>query len=99
MTADTTPLQERIARILNDEGWTFEGVHEPGDYDECEDCRRAVAPIAARIAEDVAAEVQAAKAEAWDEGEASVGMTMEDWEPRLTYGHNPYRATETGDRA
>ena len=64
MTTDAAALQERIARILNDEGWTFEGVHEPGDYDECEDCRLAAAPIAARIAQTVAAEVQAAKAEA-----------------------------------
>ena len=51
----TDDLTERIARILNDEGWTFEGVHEPGEYDECEDCRRVVDPIAARIAEEVAA--------------------------------------------
>ena len=55
MNTDTDALQERIARILNDEGWTFEGIHEPGDYDECEDCRLAVDPIAARIAEEVAA--------------------------------------------
>lgn len=47
-TTDT--LAERIGRILNEEGWTFEGVHEPGEYDECEDCRLAVDPIAARIA-------------------------------------------------
>lgn len=46
----TDALAERIGRILNEEGWTFEGVHEPGEYDECEDCRRAVTPIAARIA-------------------------------------------------
>lgn len=57
-------LTKRIARILNNEGWTFEGVHEPGDYDECEDCRRVVDPIAARIAGEVTAEVRAAKVEA-----------------------------------
>ena len=57
-------LTKRIARILNNEGWTFEGIHEPGEYDECEDCRRVVDPIAARIAREVAAEVRAAKAEA-----------------------------------
>ena len=51
----TDDLTKRIARILNDEGWTFEGVHEPGEYDECEDCRRVVDPIAARIAGEVAA--------------------------------------------
>ncbi|MDU5961546.1 MAG: hypothetical protein E6Z13_00120 [Dermabacter sp.] len=47
-TTDT--LAERIGRILNEEGWTFEGVHEPGEYDECEDCRLAVEPMAIRIA-------------------------------------------------
>ena len=52
---NTNDLTERIGRILNDEGWTFEGVHEPGEYDECEDCRRVVDPVAARIAEEVAA--------------------------------------------
>ena len=51
----TDDLTKRIARILNAEGWTFEGVHEPGEYDECEDCRRVVDPIAARIADEVAA--------------------------------------------
>lgn len=103
MTTDPTPLQERIARILNDEGWTFEGVHEPGDYDGCEDCRRVVDPIAARIAGEVTAEVRAAKAEAWDEGcEAfEIAHKCDNAEP---WGHlrdNPYRATEyeTGDQA
>lgn len=60
----TDDLTKRIARILNDEGWTFEGVHEPGDYDGCEDCRRVVDPIAARITGQVSAEVRAAKVEA-----------------------------------
>ena len=52
----TDDLTERIARILNDEGWTFEGVHEPGEYDECEECRRVVDPIAARIAGEITAQ-------------------------------------------
>ena len=93
-TIDPTALQERIGRTLNDEGWTFEGIHEPGDYDECEDCRLTVDPIAARIAQEVAAEVQAAKAEAWDEGRL-IGATA----IHPHYQPNPYRATETGDRA
>ena len=58
----TDDLTKRIARILNGEGWTFEGVHEPGDYDECEDCRRVVDPIAARITGEITTEVRAAKA-------------------------------------
>ena len=63
-TTDTDALTERIGRILNDEGWTFEGIHEPGEYDECEECRLAVDPIAARVAREVAVEVRKAKAEA-----------------------------------
>ena len=93
MTNDTTALQERIARILNDEGWTFEGVHEPGDYDECEDCRLAVAPIAARIAALIAAEVRKAQAEAWSEGAQAQADT---YGGQIDTGPNPY---ETGDRA
>ena len=62
----TDDLTKRIARILNDEGWTFEGVHEPGEYDECEDCRRVVDPIAARIAEEVAAHDARVRRDAWD---------------------------------
>ena len=81
MNTDTDALQERIARILNDEGWTFEGVHEPGEYDECEDCRRVVAPIAARIAQGIAAEVQAAKTEALREAADGIdlGEIAEEW--------------------
>ena len=51
--------------------------------------------IAAAIFPIITAEVQAAKAEAWDDGESS-GLT----EAGGGYGWpNPYRATETGDRA
>lgn len=29
------------ARALNDDGWTcFGGVHEPGQYDDCDQCKR-----------------------------------------------------------
>lgn len=51
--------------------------------------------LAAAVLPIIAAEVQAAKAEAWDDGESS-GLT------EAAGGHgwpNPYRATETGDRA
>ena len=88
-TTNTDALTERIARILNDEGWTFEGEHEPGDYDGCEDCRRAVDPIAARVAREVAEEVRAAQIEAWDRGEAEgYYNTGPRWR-----NSNPYRAT------
>ena len=74
-----TELQERIARILNDEGWTFEGVHEPGEYDECEDCRRVVDPIAARIAEEITAEVRKAKAEALREEAVRISLLADEY--------------------
>lgn len=73
-THDTDTLTERIGRILNEEGWTFEGVHEPGEYDECEDCRLAVEPIAIRIAQEVADKVRKAKAEAWEECATKIEM-------------------------
>ena len=35
---------EAAARALNAEGWTcYQGRDEPGNYDECEDCRRVCA--------------------------------------------------------
>ena len=71
-TTDT--LAERIGRILNEEGWTFEGVHEPGEYDECEDCRLAVEPMAIRIAQKVAEEIRKAKSEAWEECATKIEM-------------------------
>lgn len=86
-TTDT--LAERIGRILNEEGWTFEGVHEPGEYDECEDCRSAVAPIAARIAQKVADEVRKAKAEAWEECAAEIEM-----QGTVQIPDNPYEEQE-----
>lgn len=93
-TTDTDALTERIARILNDEGWTFEGVHEPGDYDECEECRRVVDPIAARVAREVAGEVSKAQADAWDRAVRS--LSYSDGSPvEVLSNPNPYR--ETGD--
>ncbi|MGX6402806.1 WDGH domain-containing protein [Dermabacter hominis] len=78
----TDALAERIGRILNEEGWTFEGVHEPGEYDECEDCRRAVYPMAIRIAQEVA-----------DAGQISDGYHTFDelYEYRMLY--NSHAAT------
>lgn len=86
-TADTDTLAERIGRILNEEGWTFEGIHEPGEYDECEDCRSAVAPIAARIATVAHAHLAAqeptdAEVEA---GEESIDCLF-GWEHLRRYG-------------
>ena len=75
----TDDLTERIGRILNDEGWTFEGVHEPGDYDGCEDCRRVVDPIAARIAEEVAAHDARVRRDAAAKAETRLAGWMEHW--------------------
>lgn len=89
MTTDPTPLQERIKRAL----WEALPDVPEEDYGSVEPWldrdAAAVLPI-------IAAEVQAAKAEAWDEG----------YLDRSPYGgrarsrrDNPYRAAETGDRA
>ena len=56
MTTTDRDLTVQIARVLNAEGWTFEGVHEPGEYDECDECRSAVAPVAAAVLPIVKAE-------------------------------------------
>ena len=95
-TTDTDALTERIGRILNDEGWTFEGVHEPGEYDECEDCRLAVDPIAVRVAREVAVEVRKAKAEALREA----GRDLErEWPNRLGIDLPPEDYDHAGDHA
>lgn len=90
-STDTDDLTERIGRILNEEGWTFEGVHEPGEYDECEDCRLTVAPIAARIA--TVAHAHLAPQEVSDAGQISDGYHTFDelYEYRMLY--NSHAAT------
>lgn len=64
MTTPNADLAEQIARVLNAEGWTFEGEHEPGEYDECAECRSAVDPIAAAVLPIVDAAVKRGQAEA-----------------------------------
>jgi post-segregation antitoxin (ccd killing protein) len=51
--------------------------------------------IVAAVLPLIAAEVQAAKAEAWDEGAAHAEGRGGYYDPE----DNPHRATETGDRA
>lgn len=102
MTTDTDALTERIGRILNDEGWTFEGVHEPGEYDECEECRLTVDPVAVRVAREVAVEVRKAKAEALREAakESETFYSIAGWEMEaVEVSELRARATEyeTGD--
>lgn len=97
MTTDPTPLQERIARALyeNAEYYGPAPTRPPWDSRDGEE-RGEWMEIAAAVLPIIAAEVQAAKAEAWDEG----------YLDRSPYGgrarsrrDNPYRAAETGDRA
>ena len=103
MTTDTTALQERIARAMwagfaADQGYTttWEELSEyvQGTYLHA---AAAVLPI-------IAAEVQAAKAEAWDEAtRVALNFAYLNQEDRITlhlrppHDRNPYRATETGD--
>ena len=94
MTTDTTALQERIAEELYYDQHP-EGRHRcewptavyPDDVYEYRDLAAAVLPI-------IAAEVRAASEKAWDEGH-NTRRTIE----RGGWYLNPYRATETGDRA
>lgn len=96
MTIDTTALKERIRDEIAGHpigsGYyqTVVGVDEASD-------------IAAAILPDIIAEVQAAKAEAWEKGwEAAIDQAPGDvWFDEWHYQTNPYRATEheTGDQA
>ena len=82
MTTDPTPLQERIWEVIAE----VRDQH-PRVFNDAPtvDVVAAVLPI-------IAAEVQAAKAEAWDEC-VRAAYTPEG---RITHGPNPY---ETGGRA
>ena len=85
MTTDTASLQERLWEAVAEVRDQHPRVFNDAPTD---DVIAAIFPI-------ITAEVQAAKAEAWDDGESS-GLT----EAGGGYGWpNPYRATETGDRA
>ena len=82
-TTDTTALQERIEAAL---------IRATDDgADRTEEYAAAVLPV-------IDAEVQAAKAEAWQEG---VNFALPNAETTWYPQHNPYRATEheTGDQA
>lgn len=40
-------INESVARILNNAGWTCSGgAHEPGNYDMCDDCRESCLEVA-----------------------------------------------------
>ena len=93
MTADTTALQERIARALyeNAEYYGPAPAQPPWDWRDDEE-RGEWMEIAAAVLPVIAAEVRAAKADAWDEGYMEATNGNDD---PLT---NTYRY-ETGDRA
>ena len=89
MTTDTTALQERLVQAMREEDGDVQHGPEahPGYYEYA----TAVLPI-------IAAEVQAAKAEAWQEG---VNFALPNAETTWYPQHNPYRTTEheAGDQA
>ena len=93
MTTDTTALQERIARALyeNAEYYGPEDAQPPWDSRDDEE-RGEWMKIAAAVLPITAAEVQAAKADAWDECVRAAYAP----EGRITHGPNPY---ETGGQA
>ena len=93
MNNDTNPLQERIARALyeNAEYYGPEPTQPPWDSRDDEE-RGEWLEIAAAVLPITAAEVQAAKAEAWNEC-VRAAYTPEG---RITHGPNPY---ETGAQA
>ena len=93
MNNDTTPLQERIARALyeNAEYYGPAPTQPPWDSRDGEE-RGEWMEIAAAVLPITAAEVQAAKAEAWNEC-VRASYTPEG---RITHGPNPY---ETGGQA
>ena len=82
MTTDTTALQERLAYAVHDMRTVDK---HPGDDNHPFNIAAAVLPV-------IAAEVRAAKADAWDEGYMEATNGNDD---PLT---NTYRY-ETGDRA
>ena len=103
MTTDTTALQERIAQALREgealqctrvwEAWQV-GTMTDEDFADASD-GPLPGEIVAAVLPIIAAEVLAASEKAWDDGESS-GLT------EAAGGHgwpNPYRTTETGDRA
>ena len=91
MTIDTNPLQERIEHEL-------EAMFDGGGFN-ARDMARDLAPI-------IAAEVQAAKGEAWDEGhswgwsDAQEAHDTRQVMPRSEWRlctPNPYRTEQTDD--
>ena len=90
-TTDTDALEERIARELF---YTEspEERHRDGWLSAYSEDRYLYRDLAAAVLPIIAAEVQAAKAEAWSECVRAAYAP----EGRITHGPNPY---ETGDQA
>ena len=88
MTADTASLQERLWEAVAEVRDQHPRVFNDAPTD---DVIAAIFPI-------IAAEVRAAKAEAWEQGYGDCWNYHQSNGLAGTY-RNPYRATETGDRA
>lgn len=89
MADDTAALQERLARRLHELDPI--GGHAPTWRRLSETDRDWYRHKARGLDDIIAAEVQAAKAEAWDEGRLTGATAIHPH-----YQPNPYRATETG---
>lgn len=96
MTTDTDALQERIEHALwgvtqvydaRDGRGTEVGVHAP------------VHTVVAAVLPIIAAEVKAAKADAWDDCERSLYRWFNDPFAGDAPPRNPYHTIETGGRA
>lgn len=85
--------REDMARILNNAGWTCSGgVHEPGNYNICDECRETcldVADVVIRALPEILGR-------AWDEGfmYALASLTVYRTNDRSGLIPNPYREQE-----
>lgn len=95
MTPDDTALAE-LARKINTEGWTcLMGVHEPGYYDTCDDCRDACE----EVAETVLPIIREAQERAWDDCTeyAAEGQIIPRPDSRFLSRQNSYRTNGATD--
>ena len=91
MTTDTTALQERIARVLHEIDPISGHGHDWRKLSDAE--RKFYIRKAAAIFPIIAAEVRAAKADAWDEGYGDCWNYHQSNGLAGTY-RNPYRTAE-----
>lgn len=76
-------IEEEIAQALNDSGWTCEyGSDEPGQYHECEGCKRVCDDLTAAVMPLVRkAQAEAFEAAWWSSGEGFNGEYPDEGVP------------------